>query len=95
MPGKLLKVIVESASTVYLIQPDEAFATARMVWMPIGSGSTQAALWYLKRHGDHVGWYAAENVIGLLASPQPEYRSVEGVRYVGYRLNHAGAVQLR
>ena len=81
---------------VYDVGPDQIFSPPRRVWLPIPEGvGTDAVVPYYHLDGDEqAGWHQAEAVQGWLVPDSYLLLEHEGIVYLGFRVRHAGTVQL-
>ena len=80
----------------HMIEPEEAYNTPKLVWLPIPAGVSpnELRLYYYHADGEARGWYPAENIEGWLVEDSFEIIADNGTNYFGFRVRHAGIVQL-
>ena len=88
-----LPVLTGGTGEVYAILPEEPFADARTVWVPVPDGGREWQVYYLLRGPGEAEWVAGPAMQNWMTGEAEPVRS-GGQDYVAVRVTHAGVIQL-
>jgi hypothetical protein len=81
---------------VFLIEPDAVFAEPKRVWLPLPANvqSEDVSVHYLLESSGKRAWYPWDAVEGWVQTGSFVETEVDGIRYLGFIVNHGATVQL-
>lgn len=94
--GEGIPELAEGMGSLYTIAPEQVFEIPQRVWLPIPAGIPAVAVHpYLYLEGDNAsGWFPAEQVDAWVDFESYMHLELNGVRYLGFVVQHGGTVQL-